>query len=121
MELRESHLRYLLTIYELGQQQETVGTADIAKALGYAKASVSNMVTVLMDMGLLERKRYGKIFLTETGYQHIDELLACAAAIQLRLSALEPILSAEEVKTASMLLASHLSESSRRKLASCMP
>ena len=33
-ELRESHLRYLLAVYELGRIMPDVGTQDIAKALG---------------------------------------------------------------------------------------
>ena len=44
MELRESHLRYLLVIYELGQVTMDVGTADIAKVLDCSKASVTNMI-----------------------------------------------------------------------------
>ena len=48
MELRESHLRYLLVIYELGQVTMDVGTADIAKELDCSKASVTNMMCNLM-------------------------------------------------------------------------
>ena len=63
-ELREAHLRYLLAIYELGRTQPDVGTLDIANALGYTKASVTKMAGTLMDMGLLVREKYGKIYLT---------------------------------------------------------
>ena len=55
MELRESHLRYLLVIYELGKVKPDVGTADIAKALDCSKASVTNMMSNLMELGLLVR------------------------------------------------------------------
>ena len=39
-ELRESHLRYLLTIYELGRVKPDVGIQDIAKTLNYSKAPI---------------------------------------------------------------------------------
>lgn len=50
MEIRTSHLRYLLTIYELSQERMDVGTADIAKAIDYSKASVTHMMSNLMEM-----------------------------------------------------------------------
>ena len=57
MEIRTSHLRYLLTIYELSQERMDVGTADIAKAIDCSKASVTHMMSNLMEMGLLVRER----------------------------------------------------------------
>ena len=39
MTLRESHLRYLPVIYELGRAAMGVGAADIAKALNCSRAS----------------------------------------------------------------------------------
>ena len=57
MELRESHLRYLLVIYELGKVKPDVGTADIAKALDCSKASVTNMMSTLSELGLLVLER----------------------------------------------------------------
>ena len=46
-ELRESHLRYLLAIYELERIKPDVGTQDIAKALNCSKASVTKMMGTL--------------------------------------------------------------------------
>ena len=55
-ELRESHLRYLLAIYELGKSTPDVGTQAMAKALNNSKASVTKMMATRMDMNLLVRK-----------------------------------------------------------------
>ncbi|MCI8943998.1 MAG: hypothetical protein HFF71_13485 [Oscillospiraceae bacterium] len=67
-ELREAHLRYLLAIYELGKSNPDVGTQAVAKALNCSKASVTKMMAILMDMNLLVREKYGKIYLTDTGF-----------------------------------------------------
>lgn len=61
-ELREAHLRYLLAIYELGKSNPDVGIQAVAKSLNCTKASVTKMMGILMDMGLLVRERYGKIY-----------------------------------------------------------
>ena len=67
-ELREAHLRYLLAIYELGKSNPDVGTQAVAKTLNCSKAPVTKMAGVLMDMKLLAREKYGKIYLTDTGF-----------------------------------------------------
>ncbi len=55
-ELRETHLRYLLAIYELGKTTPDVGIQAVAKALNCSKASATKMMVILMDMNLLVRK-----------------------------------------------------------------
>jgi len=62
-ELRESHPHYLLAIYELGKSNPDVGIQAVAKALDCSKASVTKTMWIFMDMGLLVRERYGKIYL----------------------------------------------------------
>ena len=89
MELRESHLRYLLVIYELGQVTMDVGTADIAKALDCSKASVTNMMSNLMEMGLLVRERYGKIYLTDTGFLLARDMFRAVTELQERIPAMD--------------------------------
>ena len=59
-ELRETHLRYLLAIHELGKSNPDVGTQAVAKALNCSKASVTKMLATLMDINLLVRERHGK-------------------------------------------------------------
>ena len=47
-ELRETHLRYLLAVYELSKSNPDVGIQAIAKALNCSKASVTKMMANLM-------------------------------------------------------------------------
>lgn len=68
MELTETHLRYLLAIYDLGRVTPDVGAAAIANTLKVSRPSVTRMLNILMDRGLLVRERYGKIYLTDTGF-----------------------------------------------------
>lgn len=68
MELTETHLRYLLAIYDLGRITPDVGAVEIAKVLHVSKPSVTRMLGILMDKKLLVRERYGKIYLTDTGF-----------------------------------------------------
>ena len=117
MELRESHLRYLLVIYELGKIKPDVGTADIAKALDCSKASVTNMMSTLMEMGLLVRERYGKIFLTDTGFLLARDLFRCVEAVSQRLPALELGMTAEESKHLAHTIVLNLPEHCRKRLA----
>ena len=54
-ELRETHLRYLLAIYELGKSMPDVGIQAVAKAMNCSKASVTKMMDNLMERDLLVR------------------------------------------------------------------
>lgn len=119
-ELRESHLRYLLAIYELGQTMLDVGTQDIAKTLGYTKASVTNMASVLMDMNLLVREKYGKIYLTDTGFLLAKDLLQCVQTLQERLPALGLDLTKEEMADLVHTIVANLPEHCRNRLAGRM-
>ena len=56
-ELREAHLCYLLAIYEWGGNDPQVGIQAVAKALNCSKASVTKMMGILMNIGLLARER----------------------------------------------------------------
>ena len=47
--LSETHLRYLLTIYHLGQTVPDVSVIQIAQTLNVSKPSVTNMLNNLMD------------------------------------------------------------------------
>ena len=65
MELTQTHLRYLLTIYTLPQQPVTVSA--VARTLGVSKPSVTRMLGTFMEKGLVAQERYGKAFLTDAG------------------------------------------------------
>jgi len=67
-ELRETHLRYLLAVYELWKSGPEVGIQAVAETLSCSKASVTKMMGNLMELGLLVREKYGKIYLTDTGF-----------------------------------------------------
>ena len=116
-ELRESHLRYLLTIYELGQIKPDVGIQDIAKTLNCSKASVTKMMDILMDTGLLVRERYGKIYLTDTGFLLAKDLLQCVELIRERFPAIGLDLTEEETESFIRMMAMNLPEHCRKRLA----
>lgn len=116
-ELREAHLRYLLAIYELGRTKPDVGTLDISRALGYTKASVTKMMGILMDMGLLVREKYGKIYLTDTGFLLAKDLLRCVEILRERIPALGLDLTAEETADLVHTIVANLPEHCRNQLA----
>ena len=53
--LSETHLRYLLTIYHLGQTVPDVSVIQIAQTLNVSKPSVTNMLNNLMDKGAIRK------------------------------------------------------------------
>lgn len=116
-ELREAHLRYLLAIYELGRNDPNVGTQAVAKALNCSKASVTKMAGILMDMGLLVRERYGKIYLTDTGFLLAKDMLRCVEVIHGRLPAMGFDLTEEETRDFVRTMVVNLPEHCRNRLA----
>ena len=116
-ELRESHLRYLLAIYELGRLMPDVGTQDIAKNLNCSKASVTKMTGILMEMELLVREKYGKIYLTDTGFLLAKDMLRCVERIRERFPDLGLDLTEEETGDFIRMMVINLPERCRRRLA----
>ena len=116
-ELREAHLRYLLAIYELGWVMPDVGTQDVARTLNCSKASVTKMMRILMDFGLLVRERYGKIYLTDTGFLLAKDLLLCVELIRERLPAMGFDLTEEETEEYIRMMAMNLPEHCQKHLA----
>ena len=116
-ELREAHLRYLLAIYELGKSTPDVGTQAVAKALNCSKASVTKMMATLMDMNLLVREKYGKIYLTDTGYLLAKDMLRCVEVICDRLPAVGFDLTREETAALARAIVLSLPEHCRERLA----
>ncbi len=74
MELTNTNIRYLLTIYDLSQARLEVSSKDIAKSLDVSRASVTSMMSSLIDKRLVEKERYGKIHLTSQGRALAREL-----------------------------------------------
>ena len=116
-ELREAHLRYLLAIYELGKSTPDVGTQAVAKALNCSKASVTKMMATLMDMNLLVREKYGKIYLTDTGFLLAKDMLRCVEVICDRLPAVGFDLTTEETAALACAIVLSLPEHCRERLA----
>ena len=67
MELTNTNIRYLLTIYDLSQVRLEVSSKDIAASLAVSRASVTSMMSILIDKNLVDKERYGKIHLTGLG------------------------------------------------------
>lgn len=110
MKLTHSQMRYILAIFRLSENGESVRSADLAKALGITRPSVSRMLQVLSELGLLNKDRYGKISFTEAGRAFAEELLEMAADLSCRLrEALD--LSFETADDCALLLLQELRES----------
>ena len=78
MTLTDSNLRYLLTIHHLAQQSTEVSPLALAQAMGVTKPSVTSILTSLMKQGVIVRRRYGKIYITDRGVlyaRYYDELV----------------------------------------------
>lgn len=115
--LREARLRCLLAIYELGRGKPDVGIQDIARALSCSKASVSKMAGILMDMSLLVRERYGKVYLADAGYLLAKDLLHCVEELHARLPAIGLDLTEEESQDLVRTIVVNMPERCRKRLA----
>lgn len=109
MEWTCTHLRYLLAIYTLSQKAPNVGAAAVARALGVSCPSVTRMLGILTQRGLLERERYGKIHLTDQGLVLARTFSRKVALVTERLPRMELALAEEELYQAACLLASRSS------------
>lgn len=69
MQLTASQIRYLLTILQLSQSRAATSSSDIATELKVSRPSVNKMLGVLSAKGLLEKRHYGAIHLTDSGMQ----------------------------------------------------
>ncbi|MBQ5754193.1 MAG: MarR family transcriptional regulator [Oscillospiraceae bacterium] len=67
MEPSSAHLRYLMAIYQLAQNKPEVSSVEVARVLEVSKPAVARMLKLLQEQELVEKKPYGRIFLTEKG------------------------------------------------------
>ncbi len=74
MKLTRSQTRYLVAIYKLSGD-EGIRSMGIAEALSVSRPSVSRMLNNLTQMGLLDKRLYGTVFLTESGKALAEERL----------------------------------------------
>ena len=68
MELTQTHLRYLLAIYDLAQTTPGVSAGDVSKVLAVSKPSVTRMMGLLMERGLLVRERFLHVLVLFIGF-----------------------------------------------------
>ena len=105
---RVTHLRYLMTIYELGQVMPEVGAAAVARTLNVSCPSVTRMLGVLMGKGLVVRERYGKIYLTDSGFLLARDFQEKVRTLQRLIPAMGLCLTQEELLETACLLAAAL-------------
>jgi len=74
MKLQESGENYLETILILQNQKGFVRSIDIAKELGYTKASVSRAMSILKKTDYITMEENGQILLTEKGFEKATEI-----------------------------------------------
>ena len=74
MNLGESLEDYLEAILVIGQKVGEVHSVDVAKHVGFSKASVSRAVKILRKKGYLLSERNGVLHLTEKGFSFAEEI-----------------------------------------------
>lgn len=107
-QLTETHLRYLMAIYDLARTTPDVGAAEVAKALKVSRPSVTRMLGVLMDRNLLVRERYGKVYLTDTGFLLAKNFKRKVERLQALIPRMDLELTEEELLEAACSLAAAL-------------
>ena len=65
MALRDAHLRYLFAISNAAAATPDVSSRQIASALGVTKPSVVHILNILMRDGMVVKRHYGQIYLTD--------------------------------------------------------
>lgn len=66
--------KYVFSIYEIGLENSAVRSVDIAKAICVSRASVANMLPVLLADGLIQRNADRSILLTNAGTGYAKKL-----------------------------------------------
>ena len=105
--LTEHQKKYLITIYFLGQNGESVRLTDIADCLHVAKPSAVNMVNKLIDEGLISKEQYRRIKLTKKGLSEANGMFTSSVILQNYFISKARI-SSDKAAEASMLLSAGL-------------
>ena len=61
--LTTTNIKYLIAINQLYNNQNGVRCTDLANMLGVSKPSVHRMIETMKNIGLIDKDRYGEIFL----------------------------------------------------------
>ncbi len=86
--LTASHIRYLIKLYQLSTDGVGVKNVDLAKALGFSKPSVHNMLKYLSEMDYVEQQSYGLAHLTCNGRKVAQKYAFCFELLKDRISEL---------------------------------
>ena len=71
---------YLEAIYRLAKDDTSpdgVRSVDVAEMLGVSKASVNKAMSTLKEAGFINKSRYGKVELTESGLVYAADVWRC--------------------------------------------
>lgn len=58
---------YLKVLLDFSDTNERIHSIDVARTLGYSRASVSRAMNVLRDRGYITKEKYGPVMLTADG------------------------------------------------------
>ena len=78
MQILRASEDYLETMLMMKEKHGYIRSIDIAEYLGVTKPSVTSILTSLMKQGVIVRRRYGKIYITDRGVlyaRYYDELV----------------------------------------------
>lgn len=89
MELTANQIRYLLVINSLDETKHVIKSVDIARILGYSRASVHKMLTALIKMNYIQKEYYCTVSLTNSGKRAAEE---CKRKYILIKNQLEPLI-----------------------------
>ena len=70
-------IKYLLTLFDLGNGERGVRSVDLAARMNVSKPSAHAMIQNLCTSGLAEKERYGTVFLTDAGREAAQLYRAC--------------------------------------------
>jgi Mn-dependent DtxR family transcriptional regulator len=107
-ELTSTHLRYLLAIYQIAKLERDVCSTSISQFLSVSGPSVSRMLGILMQKKLIVKKRYSKIYLTDTGFLLARNLDKNITLLKERIPRMGIPLTEEEIEQAAFSLAALL-------------
>ena len=79
--LTAAGIRYLLAIRALDAERCGARSSDIARQLGVTRPSAFAMIRNLREIGLVEKEKYGTVFLTERGRQRAEQYADCYALV----------------------------------------
>ncbi|MEM2849098.1 MAG: metal-dependent transcriptional regulator [Candidatus Bathyarchaeia archaeon] len=72
--LTEKEAEYLKTIFKLISGRETVGSLEVAEAMGVSCATASETLKKLYDKGMLKRRPWKGVCLSEDGIREVDRI-----------------------------------------------